>query len=51
MCSDYVLVYQVYEEQEQEWRDKREQKRQDYFEQLKGEGLELEEDHVCQLNK
>ncbi|XP_062511484.1 anoctamin-7-like [Corticium candelabrum] len=42
---DYVLVYQVYEEQEQEWRDKREQKRQDYFEQLKGEGLELEEDH------
>lgn len=40
------MVYEVHEDEEQEWKDKREQKRQDFFGNLKKEGLQLEEDRV-----
>ena len=44
--ADYVMVYQIHHDETQEWQEKREQKRQDFFDSLKREGLELEEDKV-----
>jgi hypothetical protein len=41
---DYVMVYQIYHDEPQDWQDKRALKRQDFFDNLKREGLELEED-------
>ncbi|XP_065837572.1 anoctamin-4-like isoform X2 [Oscarella lobularis] len=41
---DFVLAYQIYEDETEEWREKRERKRKRFFGRLETEGLELEED-------
>ena len=43
---DFVLAYQIYEDETEEWREKRERKRKRFFGRLETEGLELEEDRV-----